>query len=46
MTVYATDAFWNQTSSAATVFASAPNDPNAAGIGTKNMVNGTTTYST
>ena len=42
--VYATDAYWNQTSSAATVTLSAPNDPNAQGIGTKNMVNGTTTF--
>ncbi len=44
VTVYATDAYWNQTSSAATVSLSAPNDPNAQGIGTKQMVNGTTTF--
>jgi hypothetical protein len=42
--VYATDAYWNQTSSAATVSLSAPSDPNAQGVGTKNMVNGTTTF--
>jgi len=44
VTVYATDAYWNQTSSAATVSLAASNDPNPLGVGTKNMVNGTTTF--
>ena len=44
VTAYATDAYWNQTSSAATVSLAAAGDPNPQGVGTKNMVNGTTTF--
>ncbi|MFA5975390.1 MAG: hypothetical protein WC859_04410 [Elusimicrobiota bacterium] len=44
VSVYAVDAYWNQTSSAATIVLSAPSDSNASGIGTKQMVSGTTTY--
>src|SRR5207245_54659 len=42
--VYAVDQYWNQTSSAATVTLSAPSDSGALGVGTKQMLNGTTTF--
>jgi hypothetical protein len=45
VSVYATDAFWNQAVSVATVTLSAPNDPNPDGTGTLHLSAGATSYS-
>ena len=45
VSVYATDAYWNQSVSVATVTLSAPNDPNPSGTGTLHLSAGTTSYS-
>ena len=42
--VYAVDAFWNLTSSAATVSLTTPSDPNAIGLAAQQMTGGTTTF--
>ncbi len=44
VSVYATDAYWNQAVSVATVTLSAPNDPNPSGTGTLHLSGGTTNY--